>query len=262
MNKCNLERFYLISPWNYPELPDEFQSEFDNGLFTCCACTAHVENFLNSDSHWFLTFYVWFMPVNTYRYIIIKVTWFKELDHFQLTGTHHQIKLDAPHLVWSDLACQPNVIRHFGSSYCNNDKFIIYPSNVIEKPWNKYLGSTAQCLFTKVKNTIFSKELFVIFFMRTINHERVLELKFILNASERWVYVLEQDFESYTVHDTDLAQCNMLDVTILHVLCIEKKRCVLRHQFLRWVIWILVIQSIRSHSVKSTASRLIKMMGF
>ena len=28
-------------------------------------------------------------------------------------------------------SCQRNVIRHFGSSYCYNDKFIIYPSNVI-----------------------------------------------------------------------------------------------------------------------------------
>ena len=72
--------------------------------------------------------------------------------------------------------------------------------------------------------------------MRTINHERVVELKIILNASERWVYVLEQDFESYIILHTDLAQCNMIDITILHVLCIEKENCVLRHQFLRWVI--------------------------
>ena len=28
----------------------------------------------------------------------------------------------------------------------------------------------------------------------------------------------------------------MIDVPIPHVLCIEKKNCVLRHQFLRWVI--------------------------
>mgnify|MGYP003689905211 CR=1 FL=1 len=47
---------------------------------------------------------------------------------------------------------------------------------------------------------------------------------------------MEQDFESYIVLDTDLAQCDMIDVTILHVLRIEKKHCVLRHQLLRWVI--------------------------
>ena len=28
----------------------------------------------------------------------------------------------------------------------------------------------------------------------------------------------------------------MIDVPIPHVLCIEKTNCVLRHQFLRWVI--------------------------
>ena len=29
-------------------------------------------------------------------------------------------------------ACQRDLIRHFGSSYCYSDKFIIYPSHVIE----------------------------------------------------------------------------------------------------------------------------------
>ena len=29
-------------------------------------------------------------------------------------------------------ACQRDVIRHFGSNYCYNDKFIIYSSHVIE----------------------------------------------------------------------------------------------------------------------------------
>ena len=40
-------------------------------------------------------------------------------NHVKLTGADHQIKRD--------------VIWNFGSSYCYNDKFIIYPSYVIEK---------------------------------------------------------------------------------------------------------------------------------
>ena len=113
-----------------------------------------------------------------------------------------------------------------------------------------------------LKSTI-SKELPIIFLMCTINHEQVLELKNILNASERWVNVLEQDLESYIVLDTDLAQCNMIDVPIPHVLCFEKKIVYYVINFWDgWLIWILVIRTIRSHSVKSTASRLITIMGF
>ena len=54
-------------------------------------------------------------------------------------------------------ACQRDVIRIFGSSYCYNDKFIIYLSNVIEinildQLFNVYL---------QIKNT-FKKELSLI----------------------------------------------------------------------------------------------------
>ena len=36
-----------------------------------------------------------------YIYISITVTWSEVPDHVKLTGTDHQIKRDAPHLVWS-----------------------------------------------------------------------------------------------------------------------------------------------------------------
>ena len=83
------------------------------------------------------------MIVNKYHYYIIQVS-----DH-KLTGTDHHIRRD------------PRRYRHLGSSYCNNDKFIIYPSIVIEKLWNKYFGPTIHPLFTK-KNKLL-KELLVIF---------------------------------------------------------------------------------------------------
>ena len=75
-------------------------------------------------------------------------------DHIKLTVTDHEIKWDAD-LVTS--AFQRDMVWHFGSSYYYNDKFIIYPSHVIEKLWNKYLGSTVQCFITKEKH--FQKEL-------------------------------------------------------------------------------------------------------
>ena len=82
-------------------------------------------------------------------------------------------------------ACQRDVIRHFGSSYCYNDKFIIYPSNVIEKLRNKYLGSTVQRLITKETHIL--NGTIVNLSMRTINREQGLELKIILNALKRYV---------------------------------------------------------------------------
>ena len=53
--------------------------------------------------------------------LFITVTWFEVPDHVKLTDMDHQIKRDAEHRV-------------------------IYPSHVIEKLWNKYLGSSVQCL--------------------------------------------------------------------------------------------------------------------
>ena len=49
--------------------------------------------------------------------------------------------------------------------------------------------------------------------------------------------ICRSDFETYIVLATDFAQCDMTDVTILHVLCIEKKHCVLCHQFQRGVVF-------------------------
>ena len=52
------------------------------------------------------------------------VTWSEVPDHDKLTGTDHQIKRDAEQVneTWSGT-----------SSYCYNDKFIIYLSHIIEK---------------------------------------------------------------------------------------------------------------------------------
>ena len=47
-----------------------------------------------------------------------------------MTGTDHQIKRDAEHRV-------------------------IYPSHVIEKLWNKYLGSSVQYLIVFIKENTF-----------------------------------------------------------------------------------------------------------
>ena len=98
--------------------------------------------------------------------------------HVKLTGTDHQIKRDAGRRVWSsDPRLSTRLIQHFGSSYCYNDKFIIYPSHVIEKIWNKYLRSTVQGLFTKEKHI--SKRTMVNFSMRTIfwvkNHYKCIK---------------------------------------------------------------------------------------
>ena len=66
----------------------------------------------------------------------------------------------------------------------NNDKFTVYPSKAIEKVWNKSLGSTFQSLYLLKKT--FKKN--CLWFFYTINPERGLELKIILNASKRWLY--------------------------------------------------------------------------
>ena len=49
-------------------------------------------------------------------------------------------------------------------------------------------------------------------------------------------YTCRFNFEADIVLCTVFARCNTNDVTIPHVLCIEKKHCVLRHQFQRGVI--------------------------
>ena len=51
-------------------------------------------------------------------------------------------------------------------------------------------------------------------------------------------YTCRFNFEADIVLCTVFARCNTNDVTIPHVLCIEKKHCVLHHQFQRGVIWI------------------------
>ena len=77
-------------------------------------------------------------------------------DHVKLTGTDHEIKRDADLVI---RACQQDLILHFGSGYCYNDKLIIYPSHVIEN-----LGSTF--------NKPILKRIIVNFPLRTLNPER------------------------------------------------------------------------------------------
>ena len=68
-------------------------------------------------------FYIWYMYIWYYVciYIIITVTWSEVTDHVKLTGTDHHIKFDL-----EIHARQQDVIWHCRSSYCNNEKFIIY----------------------------------------------------------------------------------------------------------------------------------------
>ena len=55
-------------------------------------------------------------------------------DQVKLTGLDHHIKRDAERQVWSsDPRLSTRRDRHFGSRYCDNDKFIIYPYHVIKK---------------------------------------------------------------------------------------------------------------------------------
>ena len=74
--------------------------------------------------------------------------------------------------------------------------------------------------------------------MRNINPEQGLEMK-----KKRCVYMSKNricrfHFETDKVLGTDFVRCDMNDITMPHALCIEKKHCVLRHQFQRGVIWI------------------------
>ena len=95
-------------------------------------------------------------------YIDVTVTWSncKVLDQVDRHGSPDQTSCGESEFDLVICACQRDVIRLFGSSYCYNDKFIVYPFNFIEKVWNKYLGSTVpQSTFiyqrkTNLKRTI------------------------------------------------------------------------------------------------------------
>ena len=109
-------------------------------------CCFHLT--IQKDTHRrLLTVRIWH-----FIFIIITVTWSEVLDHEKLTCT--SCRSNVTRSVDFDVvirACQRDWNKHFGSSYCYNDKFIIYPFSVIEKVWNKYLGSTVQRSFTKEK---------------------------------------------------------------------------------------------------------------
>ena len=114
------------------------------------------------------------------------------------------------------------MIGHFGSSYCYNYKFIIFPSNVFEKLRIKYLGSFVQRLFTKEKH-ILKRTYIVNFSMLTINPERGLKLTFQKDAFMFWSRVCRFYFETDKVLGADFVRCDMNNVTIPYALCIEKK---------------------------------------
>ena len=73
---------------------------------------------------------------------------------------------------------------------------------------------------------------------RTLNPERCLELKIILNAFRKMSLCLGVEFVGFISKQIKFLLCDMNGVTIPHALCIEKKHCVLGHQFQRRVIWI------------------------
>ena len=101
MNVCNLESFYLIHTWKFdPKLRDEIQSEFDTGLFTCCACTAHVENLLDRDSHLFKHFIYDlgpFIHIHYYNGNLIQSVGLLPLDR---PGSPNQTQHSASSLIW------------------------------------------------------------------------------------------------------------------------------------------------------------------
>ena len=72
--------------------------------------------------------------------------------------------------------------------------------------------------------------------MHTINFERGLKLTFQKDAFMFGSRVCRFYFETDKVLGADFVRCDMNNVTMPYVLCIEKKHYVLRHQFQRGVI--------------------------
>ena len=166
-------------------------------------------------------------------------------------------------------ACRQDMIWHFGSSYCHNDEFVIYPSNVIEKHWNKYLWTSVQLLYIEEKQIL--KRTTLIFSMLTIkswawNHSKCIRKMHGFMFRSR---ICRFHIETDKVLSTDFVRCDINDVTITGTSCIVywDKHCVLRHYPVvseRGDMdseTTLVILSIGSHSKKLTVSRLITLMG-
>ena len=76
-------------------------------------------------------------------------------------------------------ACQRDVIRHFGSSFCYNDKFIIYPSNVIKNFEINILNHLFNIYLLKKIHIL---KRISLYFLCVLNPEQGLELKIILIA--------------------------------------------------------------------------------
>ena len=98
----------------------------------------------------------------------------------------------------------------------------------------------------------------------SMNPLQVFELKIILDASERCVYVyIEEGFVGLILKQiyylVQILNCDVNDVTI-RTLYIEKIHCVLRHQFTDSENYGVVVQRLGSLSVKSTVSKLITLM--
>ena len=119
-------------------------------------------------------------------------------------------------------ACQWDMIWHFGSSYCHNDEFVIYPSHVIKKHWNKYLWKSFQLLYIEEKQIL--KRTTLIFSMLTIkswarNHSKCIrKMHGFMFRSRICRFHIETD-KVYLVQI--LCDVIAMTLTLPHALCIE-----------------------------------------
>ena len=144
MNKCNLERFYLIHTWEFDlEVTLNYMIRHNLNLTLDCLPAVHV---LDRDSHWFRYFIYDLCPlINIYYYNsnLIRSVGSLPVDRRGSPDQTWQNGRSASRLIWwsvpinkmwSGTLDQVTVIM----------KNIIYPSNINKKPWNKYLGSTVR----------------------------------------------------------------------------------------------------------------------
>ena len=114
------------------------------------------------------------------------------------------------------------MIRHFGSSYCYNDKFIIYfiPFLCNEKTLIKFHGSNVQHLLTKERLS-----LFILCLLQTLNSKVLSWKSFKMHQKDEFMFtsrICSFHYETDKVFGWDFVWCDMNDVTIPHALCTEK----------------------------------------
>ena len=154
-------------------------------------------------------------------------------------------------------ACQRNVIWHLRSSYCYHNRFIIYPSTIIEKLWYRYLGSIFKHLFSKEK-TNFRRTIVVRSWVE--KHSKSIRkmhlclgvgfVGFILKQIKYFVQIL---YDAIWTTSQYVMHC-VLRKTLCTTLSVSE-RGDMDSENHSVVIW-----SMGSQSVKSTVLRLITMM--